>query len=65
MVKTDTSREPDTSLQSVDFDESAGPVLDHLSDLGHRHPRLDGLLDVSSDLSMNLGSPADRIIILG
>lgn len=64
VVERTTRRESDTGFQSLFFNESAHVVLHHLANAGHAHARLDILLNVLANLSVDLGSPTQVIVVI-
>lgn len=54
MIQRAASRERNTRIESIRLDKCSGPILDHLTNLGHGHPRLDVLARILTDLTVDL-----------
>lgn|SRR5690349_681771 len=64
VVERASGRETNSRLHSVRLDQVAGAVLDHVANVDHRHSWLDIALGVLADLTMDLGSTTDVVVLI-
>jgi hypothetical protein len=64
MVQRASGGESNAGLESILFNQSPGPVLDHLTNVNHGHAWLDVLLGVASNLTVHLGGLSDPIVLV-
>lgn len=64
VVQGASSGETNARLESVGLDQVTGTILNHFHDINHGHARLDVTTSVLANLTMNLSSSADLVVLV-